>query len=318
MKYLIKIILLSFVFLAACDQKAASVTYKGHLYFTKDAVNNKPSAKKTVISKPSKSNISKLTPTKKANTILVSKGDTLYSLARKHKLTTRGLIDHNNLTPPYTIYPGNVLKIPVSRKTHVVQSGENLTFISRDYNISLSELANVNNVARNYKVRTGEILVLPFNAETESSAAPTNIVKKTKKKISSAVKKISKKTSFIWPVENGQVIQKFGPKSNGTHNDGVNIKAPLGTPIKVTASGKVVYVGSELRGYGNLIIIKHSNNWLTAYAHSDETFVSKNQNVSQGETIATIGSTGTASFPQLHFSLRKGRKAVNPEKYITK
>ena len=325
MSYLTRITLfVAFLFVLSCEQKAAEVVYKGHLYFTKGRLYNHTNFdlnSSATSNNSSNKNKSVIAAKSAPNQIVVKTGDTLYSIARKNKLAIRGLIEHNNLKPPYTIYPGNVLYAS-SRKTHLVKSGENLTRLSVLYGVSLTELATVNNFSRNYKIKTGEILILPYNANLNvGTSVPTSVASK---KVNKKSKKTAKKTkvtdiapvTFTWPVSDGKIIEKFGPKSNGVHNDGINIKATFGSPIKSAAKGKVVYVGSELRGYGNLIIIKHPNNWLTAYAHNNETYVAKDQKVAKGEVIATVGSTGNVEVPQLHFGLRKGRKAVNPQKYI--
>ena len=320
MTILVKFALLSII-LASCAQEPAKITYKGHMYFTKNTFAKK--VKNTPVKQVKNSNYEKKNISDSANSIVIAKGDNIYSLARKHKITTRSLIEHNNLKPPYVIYPGEELAIPTQRKTHVVQSGENLTKISRLYDVSLKQLADVNNVSNNYKIKTGEILILPYDARVVNSIS-TNTKKLVYNKKSSRPivvnnkikKEISKKITFIWPVKSGAIIQKFGQKPNGTHNDGINIKGVLGSPVKSVAAGKVVYVGNGLRGYGNLIIIKHPNNWLTAYAHNNDIYVAKNQMVKQGEVISTLGSTGNVTTPQLHFVLRKGRTAVNPEQYL--
>lgn len=330
-QYLVKVALLfTLLFSVSCSQKSSEVVYKGHLYFTKgkfydDSNFNSVKDESQVIA--SQTRKVSIVETDSPNKVLVKQGDTLYSIARANKVAIRSLIEYNKLKPPYVIYPGNILNIS-TRKTHLVKSGENLTRLSILYGVSLVELANVNNFPEDYKIKTGEMLILPYNAtlsNNQTSAVVAMEKSKAPSKTSSKTVKTSRvrenmtslaPISFTWPVSQGKIIEKFGPKSNGVHNDGVNIKAPFGTPIKSAAKGKVVYVGSELRGYGNLIIIKHPHNWLTAYAHNNETYVSKNQKVLKGEVIATVGSTGNVEAPQLHFGLRKGRKAVNPQKHI--
>ncbi|MFN7094494.1 MAG: peptidoglycan DD-metalloendopeptidase family protein [Burkholderiales bacterium] len=122
----------------------------------------------------------------------------------------------------------------------------------------------------------------------------------------------SKKTNqFIWPVK-GKVIGMFGPRENGIRNDGINIASNEGTPIKAAANGTVVYAGNELRGYGNLLIIRHLDGFLTAYAHQQNLIVKKGDSVKQGQTIGFVGITGNVSSPQLHFGVRLGKKAINP------
>lgn len=125
----------------------------------------------------------------------------------------------------------------------------------------------------------------------------------------------SLKADFIWPVK-GSIISGFGAKKGGLYNDGINISAKEGTPIKAADGGDVVYSGNELRGYGNMLLIKHNNGYLTAYAHTDDIIVKKGDVVQKGQLIGHIGKTGHVSSPQLHFSIRQGRKAIDPEKYL--
>ena len=124
-----------------------------------------------------------------------------------------------------------------------------------------------------------------------------------------------RKTKFMWPVK-GTVISNFGSIGKGRNNDGINIKAPLGTAVKCADAGTVAYAGNELKGFGNLILVKHNDGWITAYAHNDKILVKKGQKVRRGEKIATVGSTGGVNSPQLHFEIRAGKKAVNPRSYL--
>lgn len=120
---------------------------------------------------------------------------------------------------------------------------------------------------------------------------------------------------FLWPV-NGKVILEFGPQEGGLHNDGINIAAPLGTPVRAAENGVVAYAGNELRGFGNMLLIRHADGWMTAYAHNDTLLVKRGDNVTRGQTIARVGQTGNVSSPQLHFELRRGTEAVNPRDYL--
>ena len=114
----------------------------------------------------------------------------------------------------------------------------------------------------------------------------------------------------------GPILSAYGPKSDGLHNDGVNIAAPRGTPIHAAENGVVVYAGNELRGFGNLLLIKHSNGWVTAYAHADEILVQRGQTVQRGQVVAKVGSSGNVSVPQLHFELRKGVRTLDPARLL--
>ncbi len=116
---------------------------------------------------------------------------------------------------------------------------------------------------------------------------------------------------FIWPVR-GKVISSYGPKANGLHNDGINIAVPEGTPVHAAQSGVVAYAGNELKGYGNLLLIRHSNGWVTAYAHNSKLLVKRGDRVVRGQEISLAGKTGSVVTPQVHFEIRKGAKALNP------
>jgi murein DD-endopeptidase MepM/ murein hydrolase activator NlpD len=121
--------------------------------------------------------------------------------------------------------------------------------------------------------------------------------------------------SFLWPVQ-GDVSSKFGPMPGGTQNDGINIKAPEGTPVLAADAGTVAYTGNELRGYGNLILIKHADGWMTAYAHNSKLLVTRGQKVQRGQVIARVGATGAVAEPQLHFEVRRGSRALDPMDYL--
>jgi murein DD-endopeptidase MepM/ murein hydrolase activator NlpD len=120
---------------------------------------------------------------------------------------------------------------------------------------------------------------------------------------------------FVWPVR-GQIISGFGKRASGVHNDGINIAAEPGSSVKAADGGIVVYAGNELAGYGNLLLIRHSNGFVTAYAHNKKLLVGKGDEVHRGQTIATVGSTGDVDRPQLHFEIRKGDRAVDPARYL--
>lgn len=122
--------------------------------------------------------------------------------------------------------------------------------------------------------------------------------------------------NFRRPVQ-GLVISKFGEKSDGTRNDGINISVPRGTPVKAAENGVVVYAGNELSGYGNLVLVRHADGWVSAYAHNDEVLVRRCDRVSRGQTIARAGMSGSVTKPQLHFELRKDSRPVDPEGYFT-
>ncbi len=120
---------------------------------------------------------------------------------------------------------------------------------------------------------------------------------------------------FTMPVL-GPLLSSYGPKPGGLHNDGINIKAPQGAPVRAADAGVVVYAGNELKGTGNLILIRHEGDYLSAYAHLDNMLVRRGQSIKRGEAIGTVGATGAVAEPQLHFEIRKGTKAVDPAPYL--
>jgi murein DD-endopeptidase MepM/ murein hydrolase activator NlpD len=123
--------------------------------------------------------------------------------------------------------------------------------------------------------------------------------------------------SFRWPV-NGRVIQAFGPKPSGQQNDGLNVSVPEGTPIKAAEDGVVAYAGNELKTYGNLVLIRHANGYVTAYAHASEIMVKRDDTVKRGQIIAKSGQTGSVTAPQVHFEIRKGSTPVDPAPFLNK
>jgi murein DD-endopeptidase MepM/ murein hydrolase activator NlpD len=121
--------------------------------------------------------------------------------------------------------------------------------------------------------------------------------------------------AFVWPVR-GRVVSDYGPKGGGLHNDGINIAAAQGTPIRAAESGVVVYAGNELRGFGNLILLQHAEGWMTTYAHAEEIVVHRGEQVRRGQVIGRVGSTGNVTSPQVHFEIRRGSRAVNPREHL--
>lgn len=120
---------------------------------------------------------------------------------------------------------------------------------------------------------------------------------------------------FTWPVK-GRVVSGFGPREGGLHNDGINILAPAGSEVRAAENGIVVYAGNELRGFGNLLLVKHEGGYTTAYAHAERLLVNRGDQVRRGQVIATVGQTGNVSEPQLHFEIRKGPRPIDPRREL--
>ena len=262
--------------------------------------------------------------------VVVGRGDTLYSISKRYDLQLRDLIDANNLRPPYTLRIGQVLRVP-ARNFHVVSKGDTLYSVSRRYGVDVKTLAANNNLTPPYRLAIGQRLAINGkNSTANSTWRPTSSqkpyiatssqsasVKKSANTVATQTVKVSqsRKTKFVWPVK-GTVVSKYGTIGKGRANDGINIKAPLGTTVKAADKGTVAYAGNELKGFGNLILIRHDDGWITAYAHNEKLLVKKGQQVLRGEKIATVGTTGGVNSPQLHFEIRAGKNPVNPVSYL--
>ena len=255
--------------------------------------------------------------TNKDNLYKVRKGDNLFSISRRFNISIQELIKVNKIQEPYKIFPNQSIFIPLNQM-HKIVKGETLYSISRYYETTVFTLAKYNNIKNINNIKVGKELIIPKKSEK---------IKKIKKKWDSNFKKEKidnskivilgdKKTSkFIWPVK-GKLLSKYGKSKEGFYNDGINIDSKKGTKVMSSQAGKVIYSGNEIPGYGNLILIKHSKNWITAYAHLNEVFTEKGKKVSKGEIIGSVGNTGNVRSPQLHFEIRKGKESVNPLKLL--
>ena len=160
----------------------------------------------------------------------------------------------------------------------------------------------------------------PAGAPPQAARLASATTQVEEKPVAEAPGKASEATgalpSFRWPVR-GKVMTAYGAKTNGKANDGINVAVPEGTPVKSAEDGVVAYAGNELKGFGNMVLLRHAGGWVTAYAHNSSMLVQKGAQVKQGQTIARVGSSGNVDKPQLHFELRQGTKAVDPMKVLT-
>jgi len=251
---------------------------------------------------------------------LVAADETLYGIARRSGVALRDLITANNLAPPYRLNKGQRLTIPAVRY-HAVSAGETLYGISRQHRVSVYALARVNRVQAPYNIRPGQKLRLPASEAVIAKTAKNQAAPKprSKRKLHKPVIKRAPKRAgvrFAWPVR-GRVISRFGVKANGLHNDGINIAVKEGTAVRAADNGVVVYAGNELRGFGNLLLLRHRGGWVTAYGHNQALDVRVGDVVRRGQRIARVGRTGNITRAQLHFEIRKGRRAVDPIRHMT-
>lgn len=262
------------------------------------------------------------------STYTVKRGDTLFYIAWVTGNDFRDLAQRNNVPAPYALNVGQVLQVgnasgqPITGENAVSQAsarasgGATATTTSAQkstavvasqptitYSESSGEQSATKMLPNNKPATTTSTVVAPVTAPTTvSTTQPTASSTSTSSPIS----------SWRWPTD-GKVIENFSGAEGG--NKGIDIAGSKGQAIVATADGRVVYAGNALRGYGNLIIIKHNDDYLSAYAHNDTMLVREQQEVKAGQKIATMGSTGTSS-TRLHFEIRYKGKSVNPLQYL--
>jgi murein DD-endopeptidase MepM/ murein hydrolase activator NlpD len=235
---------------------------------------------------------------------------------------------------------------------HVVNNGDTLNSIARRNNVAVADLARANGVGTNAQLKIGSrvtvpsarsaVAAAPVAAQPLVAAAPAGAVTTApatrvastepaqKARLASATTSPEEITpesptkaadatgalpTFRWPVR-GRVVTGYGAKTNGKSNDGINVAVPEGTPVKAAEDGVVAYSGNELKGYGNLVLVRHSNGYVTAYAHASELMVKRGETIKRGQVIAKSGQSGEVGSPQLHFEIRKGSSPVDPAQYL--
>lgn len=273
--------------------------------------------------------------------VTVAPGDSLSRIASRTGAGIGAIAVANNLKPPYVLTPGQVLQIPAGRY-HRVKEGETGIAIARAYGVEWDKIVTANQLTPPYNLRVGQKLRLPtreavaamtleeraraFTIDIDDLISGSEPAQKTPPKpkakvtpqqasVTAVAEPAAFKGRFRWPLE-GRIISSFGPKAGGRYNDGINIKTTTGTPIRAAADGVVAYADSELAGFGGLVLVKHGDGWVTAYAHAEELLVSRGDRVKQGDILARAGSTGSVDEPQLHFEIRRGRTPVDPLKHL--
>jgi len=190
---------------------------------------------------------------------------------------------------------------------HVVERHQTLYRICKTYQVDIKEVASLNNIVDPSRIQTGQRIFIPGAVKVLKVEIYIDDVVTE----SGGREKIAyKKHDFIWPVE-GRCVDLFEETERKRHQ-GVDISSPLGAPIKASSSGTVLYSGNTIRGYGNLIILRHSEEFVTVYAHNQVNLVEEGTWVEKGQIIGKVGQTGRATGPHLHFEIRKNNKAVDP------
>jgi murein DD-endopeptidase MepM/ murein hydrolase activator NlpD len=256
---------------------------------------------------------------------LVSKGDNLTVIAKKTGVPFGTLARMNNLSAPYVLQVGQKLILPASAggsspapQTSVVslspQAAQPAPVSTATASsapqaaVTVSSLPPIGNAAPAPAPAPVSVpaapapVSAPISNPTQTASLPTAPLPEPP---------VKSGKGFIWPLK-GEVIASYGATGKGQNNDGINIAAPRGTPVMAAESGVVAYAGNELRGFGNLLLIKHEGGWMTAYAHNDTLLVKRGDVVKRGQKIAKVGDSGGVSQPQLHFEVRQGTRAVDP------
>jgi murein DD-endopeptidase MepM/ murein hydrolase activator NlpD len=260
-----------------------------------------------------------------AQTHLVQPGETIYTVSRRYGLDMREVARANNIAPPYALQTGMRLKVPRQGAPQpdapTVATAAPPPAGPKPAGPPASSGAVT--IATLPPPTPGEKPqpAPPSVAEPQPAATPAPPPEgaQSARTLPPAEPAPPARSGrgFIWPVQ-GKLISRYGPKPGGLQNDGINIAAPRGTTVRAAEGGTVVYAGNELRGFGNLLLIRHAEGWVSAYAHNDQLLVDRGAQVKRGQAIAKVGSTGSVSEPQLHFELRQGVNAVDPLRYLVK
>lgn len=274
-----------------------------------------------------------------ASTYVVQPGDTLRGVGNRTGAGSEAIARANDIAPPYMLRAGQRLSIPGGRY-HLVAEGETGIAIAAAYGVPWRQIVDVNGLEEPYVLRRGQRLLLPGGTPAsppsiEQRAAAFRIdiddvltggqpaarddapvaAASSRPSPLPANKPIAQPAtfsgSFAWPVK-GAILSRFGPGESGAKNNGIDIAAANGTPIRAAADGVVAYAGDKIAVFGGLVLINHGGGWVSAYGHASRIDVVRGQKVTKGQVIGLTGDTGYASRPKLHFELRKDRVPVNP------
>lgn len=273
--------------------------------------------------------------------VVVRPGQSVGGLARDFHISKASIIAANRLEPPYKIEIGQRLLIPESDAAPVAHEAAAretapATAERRDtahLEAEHREAGHDETERRETAARrppaiaspNREVIPLdgppplaparPAKDVAHSETAPPDAGHADPAEPEAAGRKLPHGGHLPWPVT-GRILASYGAEPGGGRNDGINIAAPRGTPVRAVEGGVVAYSGNELRGYGNLVLIKHPDGFISAYAHCEELLVKRGQHVKTGQVIAKVGATGGVGRPQLHFELRRGENPVDPKKFL--
>ena len=251
----------------------------------------------------------------------VRPGETLNAIAQTYGLSVYDLARSNRLRAPYRVISGQTLVIA---QAVTPQRSSRSASTVRSPTVSTTPFPQVQGSRQRVQaLQTTKTKLRPDQKKPAQLSRVERAPPKALPRVKTAARpirtepKLSYRSTrgFMWPLR-GRLISSFGAKAKGLQNDGINIAAPLGTPVRAAKGGVIAYAGNELRGFGNLLLIKHANGWVTAYAHNSKILVKRGDKVGKGQIIARVGKTGAVSKPQLHFEMRRGKRPVDPKRYL--
>ncbi|UWU65693.1 LysM peptidoglycan-binding domain-containing M23 family metallopeptidase [Bradyrhizobium sp. NC92] len=243
------------------------------------------------------------------STHFVNRGDTLASIARKNHVSAAELARANGLDPSAKLKLGTKLTVPGAKTAAVAAPVAAAPVAATPVAGTLQPVAAA--PAPTTKMATAAAPV----QSARLAQATSNVEEKPVETPAKAAEATGALPTFRWPVR-GKVVTTYGAKTNGKSNDGINLAVPEGTPVKAAEDGVVAYSGNELKGYGNLVLVRHSNGYVTAYAHASELLVKRGDTIKRGQVIAKSGQSGEVASPQLHFEIRKGSSPVDPLQFL--
>jgi murein DD-endopeptidase MepM/ murein hydrolase activator NlpD len=234
---------------------------------------------------------------------VVNRGDTLLSVARRNHVPVPELAKANGLEPTAKLKIGAKLTVPGAKTAAVLPAAQ------------LAGGAPVQPAAAAAPPATKLATATGGPQSAHLAQATTKVEEAPAEAPAKTTEATGALPTFRWPVR-GKVITSYGAKTNGKANDGINLAVPEGTPVKAAEDGVVAYSGNELKGYGNLVLIRHSNGYVTAYAHASELLVKRGDTIKRGQVVAKSGQSGEVGSPQLHFEIRKGSSPVDPLQFL--
>jgi murein DD-endopeptidase MepM/ murein hydrolase activator NlpD len=234
---------------------------------------------------------------------VVNHGDTLLSIARRNHVSVTALARANRLDSSAKLKLGMKLTVPGAKTAAVAPAAQPVAAVAQPVAAMAPPATKMAAVAGGVQqsARLAQATTKVEEAPAETPAKATDAT--------------GALPTFRWPVR-GKVITSYGAKTNGKANDGINLAVPEGTPVKAAEDGVVAYSGNELKGYGNLVLVRHSNGYVTAYAHASELLVKRGDTIKRGQVIAKSGQSGEVGSPQLHFEIRKGSSPVDPLQFL--